>query len=419
MKILIKAAKIISKGSEHNNKIRDILIENGKIKNIKANITAKGAKEIKIKNLHVSPGWMDMQVHFQDPGHEYKEDLNSGMKAAAAGGYTAVALMPSTNPPIHSKSEVEYIINKTQAAAINVYPLGTLSHNHEGKEISEMYDMHLSGAVAFTDDKKPINDAGLLLRALLYAKNFNALIVTHCDDKGISREGKMNEGEVSTRIGLKGIPALAEELMLSRNIEIAAYSEAKIHIPSVSTAKSVELIRQAKKQGIKITAGVNAHHLALNDTALENFDTNYKVNPPLRGKKDIEALKKGLLDGTIDVITSDHRPEDIEGKKVEFDYAKSGMLGIQTAFALSNANKGKLSLDALIDKISIQPRKILQLPIPEIKEGSDANLTLFDPDLKWVLQEKELFSKSKNTPLIGMQLIGKALGIINKGKYIN
>jgi dihydroorotase len=277
--------------------------------------------------------------------------------------------------------------------------------------------MHLSGAIAFSDDKKPVKSSGLLLRALLYSKNFNRLIFTHCDEQSISSDGKMNEGLMSTKLGLKGIPALAEEVMLSRNIQLARYADAAIHISSVSTAAAVEMIRVAKQSGLNISASVNAHHLCLEDTALIEFDSNLKVNPPLRSSADRLALKKGLADGTIDVIVSDHCPEDPENKMLEFDLAAFGMIGLETAYALANTYSG-LQIETLIDKISVSPRKLLGLAVPAIRAGEKANLSLFDPELSWTFSAKEIRSKSRNTPFIGHVLRGKALGIFNQGILI-
>ncbi len=419
MTILLRSAKVTDPNSPFNSKTVDILIESGMIRSIRTKITPPaGAIVIEEKNLHVSPGWFDMQVNFRDPGFEYKEDLLSGCKAAAAGGFTSVAVMPSTHPPVHTKAEVEYIRKKTAQEAVTVYPVGTVSHRLEGKELSEMYDMHTAGAVAFSDDKHSISDAGLLLRALLYAKNFGGLVMTHCDEKSISMDGKMNEGPVSTSLGLKAMPALAEEVMLARNVFLAEYCNAPIHISSVSTKGSVELVREAKRKGVKITCSVNAHHLALGDSSLDDFDTNFKVNPPLRTKADTAALVRGLEDGTIDCIASDHSPEDVENKMIEFDHAAFGMTGLETAFALANMHKGKLSLQKLIEKIAVNPRKVLKLPVPKIKEREPASLTLFDPGRSWTLSEKDILSRSKNTPFIGKRLLGKALGIINKGTLV-
>jgi dihydroorotase len=418
MNILIKSARIIDLFSPFNGKVMDILIENGVITSIAATIVPKKTvKTISSKNLCVSVGWMDMQANFCDPGFEHKEDIQTGVNAAATGGYTAVALVSSTLPTIHSKAEVEYIKNKSATSIVEVYPVGTLSYKQEGKDIAEMYDMHLSGAVAFSDDKKAVNDAGLLMRALLYAKNFGGLIITHCDEKAISQDGKMNEGVVSTMLGLKGIPALAEELMVNRNIFLAEYTDAPIHLANISTERSVALIKQAKEKGVKVTAAVNVYNLALPETLLAGFDSNYKLNPPLRTQKDIEALKKGITDGTIDVITSDHRPQDIESKDVEFDYAANGMIGLESAFALVNSNRDKIKLEALIKTLTVNPRTILKLKQPKIAPGEMANITLFDPEFEWTFDKQAIKSKSRNTPFIGQTFKGKVIGIINKNQF--
>lgn len=415
MNILIKSAHIIDSKSPYNGKVVDVLIENGMISSIKSKIVPqKNVKVIEAKNLHLSAGWLDMQVSFCDPGFEHKEDLNSGINAAIAGGYTGVAVVSSTNPPIHSKGDVQYIKNKTVNSIVDVLPIGTVSYRQEGKDISEMYDMQQAGAVAFSDDKKPITDAGLLMRALLYSQNFGSLIITHCDEKSISQDGKMNEGTTSTILGLKGIPALAEELMVSRNIFLAEYTNAPIHISNISTQKSVRLIKQAKANGLKITSSINAYNIALDDTSLLGFDSNYKLNPPLRIKSDMEALRKGLADGTIDAITSDHRPQDIESKDIEFDYASNGMIGLESAFGLINTNKGKIKLETIIEALTTNPRAILKLEQPKIAEGQQANITLFDPEAEWIFEKKSIRSKSANTPFIGTKFKGKVIGIINK-----
>jgi dihydroorotase len=417
MKLLIQKARIIDPESTWNGKIADVMIDNGVVTEIGEKLAASGAEVFTAANLHVSPGWFDMQANFRDPGFEYKEDLDSGAAAAVSGGFTGLALMPSTQPPIHSKAEVEYIRNKAKHTPVDIFPVGTVSHQLEGNELSEMYDMHLSGAVAFSDDKKPIKNSGLLLRALLYSKNFNRLIMTHCEEKSLSADGKMNEGVTSTTLGLKGMPALAEEVMLARNIQVLEYSGGNLHIASVSTANSVDLIRAAKAKGLQISASVNTHHLVLDDKALFDFDSNLKVNPPLRGAADIAALKKGLADGTIDVIVSDHAPEDTENKELEFDFAAFGMLGLETAYALANSYSG-LTPEQLVNKMAVNPRRLLGLDVPSIKIGNKANLTLFDPTLTWSFTEKDIRSKSRNTPFIGHTFKGKALGIVNKGKLI-
>ncbi|MDH4129484.1 MAG: dihydroorotase [Spirochaetota bacterium] len=398
----------------------DLLIEKGIITQVKSNLkNEKNYKTVEGYNLCVSPGWMDMQARFCDPGLEHKEDIESGIRSAAAGGYTAVCIMPSTEPPLHSKSQINYIINKTKNSIVDIYPIGSLTHNREGKDISEMYDMKQSGAIAFTDDKRPIKDSGLLMRALQYAGNIDTLVLTHCEDTSISHGGQMHEGETSTRIGLKGMPALAEELMFQRNIKIAEYTNSRLHANCISTKNSVDLLKKAKADGLKITASVAAHNLLLDDTKLFDFDSNYKVNPPLRSKEDVEALKKGLSNNTIDVIVSDHTPEDIENKDLEFDLARFGIISLETAYAVANtACSTKMEQSTLIDKICHNPRNIMGIAIPEIKEGVEANLTLFDPSTEWVVEKKHYHSKSSNTPFIGTTLKGKVIGIVNKDELI-
>jgi dihydroorotase len=415
MNTLIKSAKIIDNHSKYNGKRVDILIEKGIIKQIGKNIKApKNYHELSFKDLHVSTGWFDLRSNFCDPGHEYKEDLNSGLDAAAKGGFTGVVVMPDTHPATDSKSGIEYIINKTKGNIVDAFPAGSLSHDCEGKEIAEMYDMSKAGAVAFTDNKKSIKSSSLLNRALLYTQSFNGLIMNFPNDKELSNGGQINEGVISTELGLKGIPALAEELMVSRDIYLAEYCDASIHLTNISSKQSVKMIKEAKKKGIQITADVNSYHLLLDETELQHFNSNFKVNPPLRTKQDIKALINGLKDGTIDAICSDHTPEDIENKQCEFDNAEFGMINLQTSFSVANtALNGKLTLNESIAKITTGPREILNLAQPEIKEGELANLTLFSPSAKWSLQKEEIVSKVKNTPLIGKELTGKVYGVLN------
>lgn len=417
MNVLIKQAKIICPQSSFHNKTVDVLIENGTISQIKKNISASGVKTIEADDLLLSIGWFDMQANLCDPGYEHKEDLESGLKAAAAGGFTGIALMSGTNPPLHNKAQIEYIVNRGKNNLTDVYPVGTLSHNQEGKDLSEMYDMKLAGAVAFGDYKNPIKDAGLILRALQYTTNIDSFIITHCDDKTISHGGQMNEGETSTMLGLKGIPALAEEIMLQRNISVLEYAGGKMHIPTISTKGSAELIKKAKANGLHITCGVAAHNLLLDDTVLSDFDTNYKVNPPLRNKKDVEALRKALDNGVIDVVVSDHRPQDIECKDLEFDLADNGIIALQTAFT-SALTAMKDETEALINALTVNPRKILGLEIPKIEEGEKANLTLFTVSGETKLNEKDFYSKSKNSPFINKALQGKVIGAVNNNKGV-
>jgi dihydroorotase len=421
MNLLIKQATVIDSTSPHNGRVVDILIEKGVITQIKKSIVPeKGIKTIEAEGLHVSAGWLDMQVNFCDPGYEHKETLSNGLKSAAKGGFTSVCLMSGTNPPLHNKAQIEYVANRAKDNLVDVLPIGTLSHNQEGKDLSEMYDMKISGAVAFSDYKKSTKDAGLILRALQYSQNINSFIITHCDDKTISHDGLVNEGVTSTKLGLKGIPALAEEIMLQRNIQILEYTGGKMHIPTISTKGSVELIKKAKAKKLNITCGVAAYNLLLDDSELEGFDTNYKVNPPLRTKDDIDALKKGIADGTIDVIVSDHNPQDIESKDLEFDHADNGMIGLESCFGVLNmALSSKLSLENIIDTLTKNPRTILGLDALSIKEGAEANLTLFNPTKKYLFGKSHIVAANKNSGIIGKELKGVVIGVVNKNSFLS
>ncbi len=416
MLLLIKKTTIADPNSPHNGQTTDILIENGSIKAIGNNQNADNAEVINATDTYTSVGFMDMRAHFADPGFEHREDIFSGCKAAAAGGFTGVAVLPSTNPPVHSKSEVEYVANKAKGQLTSVYPIGSITHNREGKEIAEMYDMHTAGAVAFTDGNRAISDSGLMHRAMLYAKGFNGLLCVHAQDAGLSLGGQMNEGEMAVHLGMKGIPNLAEQIMVKRDIELAKYNNAKIHFSHVSTVEAVELIRQAKKDGLKVTADVSIAHLVWDDTALEEYDTNYKLTPPLRTKTDQQALIEGLKDGTIDAICSDHNPQEAESKVVEFEYAESGITGLQTFLPLALQLKNTLGWDKLINAITHQPRKILGIEASSIEEGIIANLSIFNPEKTWEFNKQTNYSKSVNSPLFDETLTGKVIATINNNK---
>lgn len=417
MEIIIRSARIIDTGSPFHNQVKDILVSNGKIKKIGAKLqNMSKAKEIKADILHVSLGWFDLNTFLADPGFEQKETIESGCAAAAFGGFTHICCMPNTQPVTQTKSQIEYVLRKSADEIVSVHPLGAVSENAEGKDLAEMYDMHGAGAIAFCDGLKPSANAGMVERSLLYAKAFDGLIMNHPEEKSISKNGAMNEGVVSTKLGLPGAPALAEEISVNRDIYILEYTESKLHLLDISLKRSVELIRNAKKKGLKISASVNAYNLMLDETAVGSYNTNSKVNPHLRSKEDIAALVKGIADGTIDTITSAHQPHDEECKKLEFDKADFGMIGLETCFAVANtALKGKVELTKIIETISNNPRRVLGLQ-SKIEEGAEADLTLFNPDLKWTFAESDIKSKSKNTPFIGTDFIGKSLGIINKGK---
>ena len=414
MKILLQSARIIDSNSPHHQKKVDILVEGGHISQIKSTIKAEEKfKIIKSDHLTVSPGWLDMQANLCDPGFEYKEDLQSGLQAAANGGFTGICTMPSTHPPINSKTQIDYILNKSRGSVVEVYPFGTLSHKQDGKDISEMYDMKSAGAVGFTDDKQAVQDSGFVLRALQYSNNIGSFVSIHCNDYSLSTGGQMNEGEQSTKLGLKGIPGLSEEIMLQKLLSILEYSGGHLHVPTVSTKKSVELLKDAKQKGLPVTAGVSVHNLFLDEGYLNDFDTRFKLDPPLRTREDIEALKKGLLNGTIDVVVSDHRPEDVESKDLEFDLASFGATGLETLYSAFQTSCGKkIELDKMIEILAVNPRKILGTSVPVIKEGEKANITVFDPVATRVVAQQYFYSKSYNNPYLGMQLTGKVIGVI-------
>lgn len=417
MNILIRQARVADSQSPYHGKTVDMLVERGIITEIKTSIKAdKALKVIEADGLCVSQGWIDMQADFCDPGFEHKEDLESGIEAARRGGYTGVCLMSGTNPPLHNKAQIEYLLRHSMKYVVDVYPIGTVSHQKEGKDIAEMYDMKLAGALAFSDYKKPLKDAGLVMRALQYSKGIGSFIITHCDDKSISGDGQMNEGVTSTKLGLKGMPALAEELMVQRNLQILEYTGGKIHFPTVSAKGSLDHIRKAKAAGLEVSAGVAAHNLLLDDSVLESFDTNYKVNPPLRSKDDVSALRKALENGLIDVVVSDHAPQDVESKELEFDLADNGMLGLQTAFACMVTAMPRITAEKVAGCLAENPRRILELASATIRENQQANLTLFSLSEKTTLTENDIASRSRNTPFIGKTLNGRVIGVVNNGK---
>lgn len=418
MEILIRSARIVDSGSPFNNQVKDILISDGKIRKIGSKLqnTSK-AREIKAENLHVSLGWFDLNAYLADPGFEQKETIESGCEAAASGGFTHICCMPNTSPIIQNKAQVEYVLQKSAGHVVSVHPVGAVTHNTEGKDLAELYDMHRAGAIAFSDGLKASANAGLVERALLYVKAFDGLVMNHPEDKSISKNGAMHEGITSTQLGLPGAPALAEEIAVNRDLFVLEYCESKLHLLDISLKKSLDLIKAARKKGLKVTCSVNAYNLMLEDKSVGNFDTAYKVNPHLRSKEDIAALVKGIAEGTVDTITSAHQPQDEECKKLEFDKADFGMIGLETCYAVANtALNDKVGTEKIVELLANNPRKVLGLASTSIVEGAEADLTLFDPDKKWVFAEGDIRSRSKNTPFIGAGFTGKAIGVINKGK---
>ena len=420
MNLLLRSVTVVDPNSPFNQKQTDIFIANGIISSFGKKIKTEGKfTEIDCKGLFISPGWFDMQVSFCDPGFEHKEDIESGVKAAAAGGFTGVAVLPDTQPALHSKSEIEYILNRAKGKIVDVHALGAITRKCEGKELAEIFDMHHAGAVAYSDASNPVADSGVMMRALQYVKLFDGVVFSHPDDVNVSHDGSMNEGVISTNLGLKGMPSLAEELMVVRDIYLAEYTQSRVHFSLISTARSVDLIRAAKKKGVKITCAVSSLHLMFDDSELKEFDTNFKLNPSLRTKKDITALIAGLKDGTIDVIVSAHQPQNIELKDVEFEYADFGVINLQTTFSVANTSVGNnIGLEVLIEKISINPRKILGLKIPTISSGEEANFTLFNPTEEWSLTSEKNKSKSTNTPLLNKKLKGRVVGVFNHNQFL-
>ena len=420
MKILIKQACIVDPTSPFNGQITDIFIENGIVKRIGKNLTLSADQEVNIEGLHVSPGWMDVFSNFADPGYEYKETLETGAQAAAAGGYTDVIVIPNTNPVIHNKANIEYIIQKSKSLPVNIYPAGAITKNTEGKELAEMFDMQISGAVAFTDGIQPIQSSGLLLKALQYVKAFDGVIIQLPDDKSINPQGLMNEGIISTQLGLPGKPAIAEELVIARDITVTMYAESKIHFTGVSTKSSIEYIEGEKtkndEKNTSVSCSVTPYHLFFCDEDLQDYDTNLKVDPPLRSKEDRDALRNAVTDGRVDCIATHHLPHEFDSKILEFEYAKYGMIGLETTYGVLNTCLETISQERLVEVLSTNPRKIFRKEIAGIRENEKAILTLFVPNQKWTVTESDLRSRSKNSPFIGKELTGKVIGIINKEK---
>jgi dihydroorotase len=400
MNVLIRQATIADPRSVWNGQQADILIENGRIVQIGTGIETGNHKVIEEPNLVASPGFTDVFSHFGDPGLEFKETLETGAEAAKAGGYTRVLAMPNTKPVIHSKSQVEYIVQKSKNLPIQVLPIGAISQHCEGKDLAEMYDMHTSGAVAFSDGIHPVQNSQVLLKALQYVKSFNGVIIQVPDEQNLSRTGLVNEGIISTQLGLPGKPTLAETLMLARDIEILRYTGSKLHVTGISTGASVELVRRAKNDGLNLTCSVTPYHLWFSDEDLAEYDTNLKVNPPLRTPADREALLEAVLDGTVDCIASHHQPHEWDSKVCEFEYARYGMEGLESCFAATATVLPQLSAQKLVELFSINPATIFGLNLPLIAEGEKAEITLFSRGSDSIFTEEKIKSRSKNNAFI-------------------
>ncbi len=417
MKILLKQVAIADPGSPYNGSVKDVLVTNGIIEQIDDNI-AEADEEIQYENAFISPGWVDIFSHFNDPGYEYKETLETGAAAAAAGGYTQVFTLPNTNPFVHNKTQVEYIVQKSKPLSVHIRPLGAVTKLCEGKELAEMYDMYSSGAVAFTDGINPVQSGGLMVKALQYVKAFNGVVIQVPVDKSIGQFGLMHEGIISTRLGLPGIPAMAEELMVARDIKLARYADSKLHFTGVTTAKSLEYIKRAKDAGLQVTCSVTPYHLFFCDEDIQGYDTNLKVNPPLRSRIDMRALRDAVKNGLVDCIATHHLPQDWDSKTCEFEYAKNGMTGLQTAFAAVHTALPELTATGIVSLFSVNARKIFNLPTATIAEEQPAELTLFNTTDESIFTKEEIKSKSYNSAFINKSLKGKVIGIYAKGSLI-
>ncbi len=418
MTTLLKSATIIDASSPYHKQTKDILIVNGNITQIANSIKSEPKYNIvKRDNLHVSCGWFDTSVSFGEPGYEERETVKKGLEVASKSGFTTVAVNANTNPVIDSKSDVEFLINKANGSATELVPIGALTQGSKGVEMAELYDMQQSGAVAFGDYNKAIENDNLMKVALLYAQNFDGLILSFPKNNSIAGEGIVNEGINSTRLGLKGAPALSEHIQITRDLFLLEYTGGKLHIPTISTAKSVQLIKEAKKKGLNVSCSVAAHHLVLTDDELEGFDSKVKVNPPLRTKQDTKALIKGLKDGIIDMITSDHNPMDIENKKLEFSLAEDGTVGLESLFGAVNS---VLDIETTIQALTNNPRSVFKQEKSSITKDTVANLTLFNPEGNYTFTKEHVLSTSKNSAFIGKELKGTVYGVFaNKQLVIN
>ena len=421
MKLLLKGGRLIDPQSRRD-AVEDILVVDGVIQQIGAGLSGASAQVIELNGNIVAPGFIDMHVHLRQPGFEYKETIQTGCTSAAAGGFTAVCCMPNTNPPIDDESVVRLIQSEAKKALdglVDVYPVAAVTVGRKGEHLAPLAELVTAGAVGFTDDGDPVSDAEIMRRAFEYANMYSRPLIQHAQDIPLTKGGVMNEGFVATELGLGGMPSVAEEIVIARDIRLAEYTGGQYHVAHISTAGSVELIRQAKARGLQVTCEATPHHFTLTDDVVRSYDTNTKMNPPLRTAGDVEAVKAGLRDGTIDVIATDHAPHSFDEKQVEYQSAPFGIVGLETAIGLAVTElvqKNILTLPQLIEKFSVNPRKILHLPPIKVAEGEEANLTIFDPSAQWLVAPEYFKSKSKNTPFGGRKLTGKPVGVLNNGQ---
>lgn len=415
MSTLLKNATIVDTSSPHHLQKKDILIKNGRIEKIASSIKDDSYTVVELENLHVSCGWFDSSVSFGEPGFEERETIKHGLEVAAKSGFTAVGVNSNTAPVIDTKAAIEFLKNRAQNSATNLYPIGALTQKSEGIEMAELFDMQQSGAIAFGDYNKPVENDNLMKIALQYAQNFDGLVLSFPKNNKIASSGIVHEGLNSTKLGLKGAPALAEHIQIARDLFLLEYTGGKLHIPTISSAKSLELIKEAKKKGLQVTCSVAVHHLSLTDDELHGFDSNFKTNPPLRTKADCKALLKGITSGVIDCITSDHNPIDIENKKVEFSVAEDGVIGLESAFGVLNS---VLDLKDFIPLLNEKPKIIFELENHSIQEGNIADVSIFNPNTEGKFNESDILSTSKNSPFIGKKTKGIVYGIFANNQLV-
>lgn len=416
--MLLRKIKVADPRSPHHGEEVDILLGDDQILEIGKDLQQDADEVIEHPNLHISPGWFDLRANFHDPGHEEREDIESGIRAAIAGGFTGVALSPETDPCVDSKADIEYIYQKAEQYPVNVFPFGAITKGLDGAELSEMYDMFQAGAVAFSNGKKPLSNTALVKLALQYTREFAPPLHLFPNENSLIKNGQMHEGAVSTYLGLKGIPALSEEISLQRDLHLAAYAEASVHFMGMSSKEGLAILQKAHEAGHSFTADVSINNLVFTDKSLESYDSLLKLLPPVREEEDRQALIEALREDVLQVVTSDHEPVDPEGKSCEFDHAEFGAIGLQTLFGAMGLLRDEISLDRCIELIAINPRKVLGLDVPSVEVGNWAEFTLFDPDQSWTFERSMIESKSRNSPYIGKELKGRALGILNKGVLV-
>jgi len=421
MQLLLKGGRLIDPAKGRDESV-DILVVDGRIERMGTALSQPSAQVIDMKGKIVAPGFIDMHVHLREPGFEHKETILTGCAAAAAGGFTAVCCMPNTSPAIDDESVIRFIQGKAKLALgglVDVYPVAAVTAGRKGEQLAPLAELASAGAVGFSDDGDAVHDAELMRRALEYSSMYDRPIIQHAQEHSLTRGASMNEGFVATALGLQGWPAVAEEVVVARDILLTRYTGGAYHVAHISTAGSIDLVRKAKTEKTRVTAEATPHHFALTDEAVRSFDTNTKMNPPLRTREDVEAVRQGLKDGTIDAIASDHAPHSFDEKEVEYQAAPFGIIGLETALGLALSelfHKNVLSLHEIVEKMSVNPRKILRLPEVRVAEGESANLTLFDPMARWVVDPDLFKSKSRNTPFRGLHLTGKAVGVLNNGQ---